>query len=42
MKSVGSDASLGMSLKNTIMSKNSKLTRIKKKLGLYFASTQPC
>ena len=41
IKSVGSDVSLGMSLNNTIMSKNSKLTRIKKKLGLYTLIVKP-
>lgn len=41
MKSVGSDASLGIDIKNTILSKNNKLTRIKKKLGLYTLIVKP-
>ena len=41
MKSVGSDVPIGIDVKNTILSKNSKLTRIKKKLGLYALIVRP-
>ena len=41
IKSVGSDVPLGMNLMNTIMSKNGKLTIIKKKLGLYTLIVKP-
>jgi len=41
MKSVGSDAPLGMNLKNTIMSKTGKLSIKKKKLELYTLIVKP-
>ena len=41
MKSVGSDASLGMSLKNTVISKTGKLTIKEKKLELYTLIVKP-
>ena len=41
IKSVGSDVPLGMNLMNTVMSKNGKLTIIKKKLGLYTLIVKP-
>ncbi len=41
MKSVGSDAELGMNFNNTIMSKTGKLTIKQKKLGLYTLVVKP-
>ena len=41
LKSVGSDALLGMNLKNTIISKTGKLTIKEKKLGLYTLIVKP-
>jgi len=41
MRSVGSDVPLGMSLKNTIMSKTGKLIIKEKKLGLYTLIVKP-
>ncbi len=41
LKKISSDAPLGIDIKNTILTKNNKLIRIKKKLGLFALITKP-